>query len=339
MTRSLIQMGLALVSLSLVGLWGATEAAMVSVNHLEVRALAAQGRPRAALLDRLLANRGRVISHLLVGMNSATIIASVMVASLAEYWLGSQAIAVTAGLLVVIQMLLAEIIPKTLAYTAPLPAALRLAGAAAFASYLFGPVEALLGWWPRWLSRRTPEPQDDLAMSEESLTEIVRLGVEQGELSPESSEVVSGILAARDTKVAAVMAPWSQVVSVQAGTDLAGLVSAFSGSGLSRLPVVRPDGNPSGEVVGVLHVKDVFARLYHRRPGTAADMMRPVLHLGAEITASEALAEMRHRRQHLAVVVDHHSGPVGLVTIQDLLEDIVGQVSAPPPAGVAAGPD
>jgi CBS domain containing-hemolysin-like protein len=341
MTLPLPQLALILGSFMLGRLFCSAEAAFVSVNHLEVKALASAGNPQALVLDRLLADRGRLINHMLIGINSATIVTSVMVASVTADILGSQYIGLTAGLLVLAVLLFQEIVPKALAYSQPLPTALRLARPAAAASSLFAPLAALLGVLPSWLARRAPEAQDDLAVSEESLTEMVRLGVEQGELSPGSSEVVSGILAAGDTRVSAVMVPWAQVVSVPGDADLQALVAVLTASGFSRLPVVRrgaTDGYAGcPDAVGVVHVKDAFARLYQRQPATAAEIMRPVVRIAGDRTASDALAEMRTRRQHLAIVTDQASRPVGVITIQDLLEDIVGEVSELPPFEAASG--
>jgi len=274
-----------------------------------------------------------MINDMLVGINLSTVATSVLTASLVERFFGAWAMTVAAAILVLCILIFAEIVPKAVAYTDPTATALLLTPVAAVASRLFRPLAWTLGIIPSWLARRIPERQHDLNVTEESLTEMVRLGVEQGQLSPEATDVVSSILASGDLPVDSLMVHLPSVVGVPVTASIAEMADAMSGSGYSRLPVYREH---SEQVVGVVHVKDVFARLYQGRRGTAAEIMRPIMRIRRDRMAADVLADMRTRRQHIGLVVDpaQTGRAVGLITIQDLLEEIVGEVLDAPAVGI-----
>lgn len=330
----LFQIGALFVSFGLIVFFTAAEAAFVGVNHMAIRTLVAAGDRRASLVDRLISSRERLVSDMLVGINTFTVVASVLAASLTEEYFGARYLSLTAAVLVLLILIFAEMIPKALAYADATSTALRLAPAVAFASAMFRPVGAVLGMIPRWLSGRVTERQDDLSVTEESLTEMMRIGEEQGELAPDTGEVVSGILASQDKAVSDVMIPIRDAATAPAGASLATLATLMSRTGFSRIPVHRGDRMA---MAGVVHVKDVFARLYRGGGGTAGDIMRPILRTAPGRRGADLLSEMRAKRQHIAVAEDAEGRAVGLVTIQDLLEEIIGEIQEPPAALGAAG--
>ena len=312
------------------------EAAFVSVNHMAVRTRRAAGDRRAEIVDRLIADRPRLIWDLLMGINLSTVSTSVLITSLVEEAFGAWAIGIGAAVLVLMILLFAEVVPKAIAYSDPLTVALRLARPVAVASTIFRPLSSLIGAIPAWLSRRTPEKEDDLSVTEESLTEMLRLGAEQGELAPEAPAVISGILATSDKPVSEVMIPFEGIVMAPAAISLDELTATMARSGYSRIPVYGEDPR---QVAGVVHSKDVFARLYQNRPGTAAEIIRPLMWTRPDRAAGDLLSEMQSRRQHIAAVTNAVGRLVGLVTIQDLLEEIVGEIQdeQPAPGADAAG--
>ncbi len=330
----LFQIAAFLVSFGLIVFFTTAEAAFVGVNHMAIRTLAAAGDRRALQADKLISSRDRLVSDLLVGINTFTVVGSVLAASLTEEYAGAAYLGLTAAVLVLLVLIFAEMIPKALAYADATATAMRLAPAVTVASVLLRPVSAVLGLIPRWLSGRVGERQDDLSVTEESLTEMLRIGEEQGELAPDTGEVVSGILASQDKTVSDVMIPIRDAATAPVGASLSSLATLMERTGFSRIPIHR---GSRATTTGVVHVKDVFARLCRGSGGTAADIMRPILRTPPGRKAADLLREMRSKRQHIAAIEDAGGRTIGLVTIQDLLEEIVGEIQEEPPASGAAG--
>jgi CBS domain containing-hemolysin-like protein len=294
---------------------------------MAVRTEAAGGNGRAATADRLIEYREQLVSDLLIGINTFTVAASVLSASLTEDLFGPQYIGLTAALMIAAVLVFAEMIPKAISYADPTGAALRLAPAVAVASAVLRPLTTVLGIIPRWLAGRVAEDEDDLDVTDESLSELLRIGEAQGELAPETGEVVSGILASQDRAAANVMIPLSATAVAPINMPLGSLAGLMSRTGYSRIPIHQGD---RGAIVGVVHVKDVFARLYRGGSGVAGDLVRPILRTAPKRTAVDLLGDMKARHQHIAVVEGPDGKALGIVTIQDLLEDIVGEVMEPP---------
>jgi CBS domain containing-hemolysin-like protein len=312
----------------------AAEAAFVAANRMVLRTAATAGNQRAAIADRLVESRERLVSDLLIGINTFTVASSVLVASLTEDLLGPQYIGLAAAAMVVVVLIFAEMLPKAISYADPTAAALRLAPVVAVASAVLRPVTVVLGLIPRWIAGRVAEDEDDLDVTEESLSELMRLGEEQGGLAPDTGEVVSGILASQDQTVSNVMIPLADAALAPSTTPLRSLAAMMSRTGFSRIPIYQTDRKA---IVGVVHVKDVFARLYRGGGGTAIDLIRPILRTTPGRTAVDLLGDMRAGRQHIAVVEGIDGAASGLVTIQDLLEDIVGEVMEQPSGSGSAG--
>ena len=325
-----IQVTVFLGSFVLIAVFCAAEAAFTAVNLMSVMEQADRGDRRATVAQKLLEDRTRLITVLLVGINVATVVASVLCASLAQEFgpFGPNGIAVSAAILVLLILLFGEIMPKVVAQDDPLKVTLRLAPVIAVAARVFLPVAWAAGAIPRLLMQRAPAPKDELSVTPDSIAEMSRIGEEQGALTEETGDLIEGILSSGDKAVTSVMVPKTRIVSVAADAPLDAVAGTFLKSGLSRLPVYA--GSPD-RVVGVIHVKDVAAEVAEGRLGNAGDLMRPVITATRQMPALDLLKEMRAKRQHMAVVTGTDSTLLGLVTMNDLLEEIVGEIGEDAP--------
>jgi CBS domain containing-hemolysin-like protein len=260
---------------------------------------------------------------LLVGINVFMVLSSVLSASFLERTqvLGRQGPVLGAAGLVVLTLVLAELVPKRIAQADPVGTAIRLSGLVRISSFAFSPIATILGAVPQWVAGRlVARTPDDLDVTPESLSEMARLGEEQGGIEPETGGIIEGILSSGDTPVVDLMVPFDAVVVARADSSLSSLADLARKTGFSRFPVVRISNGP---VAGMVHVKDVAARLFAGQSGTVELILRPVLRTSPDAKASDLLAEMRSRRLHLAVVERPPSVPIGIVTIEDLLSDIL----------------
>lgn len=317
----IVQSGLLAVCLVMIGVCCAAEAAFVGAGRAGVRAAAKEGSASALLADRLLSDRTGLLAQLLVGVNVFTVGSSVLSASLAHEKWGPAGPALSAPLLVIVVLIFAEILPKRLAYHDPIRAAIRLAPVAAVMKTVFGPISTWFTNLPLWLARSVALGAEGVDVTPETLAELLRLGEENGSLPPETGDMVLGILSSRSRAVREIMTPRDSVVMIAADTPLAEAAGIIAEGDLSRLPVL----GSSGRVEGVLHAKDVAARLL-AGGGTVltGEIARSVLRAPESTPARSLLAEMRRRHQHLAVITDTSGKMTGLVTMHDLLEEILG---------------
>lgn len=319
----------------MVSLCCSAEAAYVSATRAAVRALASQGDRKARLADELLSDRAALLARLLIGVNVFTVGLSVIVASLAQELWGPAGTAAAAPVLVVLLLVFGEIVPKQLAYADPTSAAVALARITSWMGAVFGPIASLFAFVPRRLSERRAVASEEMEVTQESLEELLRLGEEDGSLPPDTGDLVAGILTSGDRTVGEIMVPISEMVVVPDTMPLAEAAAVVARSDYSRLPVFR---STRDSIIGTLHAKDAAAGLFQSNAAVVADVVRPVLRVSESVAARDLFAEMRRRRQHMAVVTGARGNLTGLVTMHDLIEEVIGEINETPAAQTAGAP-
>ncbi len=184
------------------------------------------------------------------------------------------------------------------------------------------------GGWLRgikaFIFRDEPSLRDQI---EDAIEEAEEDGDEggEGDLQPAEREMLKNVLNFGERTAGDIAVPRSDIIAVDETVNFAGLVKAFAQAGHSRLPVYR---GSLDNVIGMIHMKDVFAILATRRkiPATLTKLIRQPLYVPASRSVIDVLADMRARRMHLAIVIDEYSGTEGLITIEDLVEEIVGDI-------------
>ena len=311
---------------------------------------------RSELRDRLEHDAGRTAQTLLrLGANSSRLLATVRLGVTLAGYLAAASAAVTivpavaqgltgapfsfsppvatgwALVLVVLALagamvLLGELLPKTLADTYPLPMARLAAWPFQLLAWLLYPVVrffiALSELAVRALGGTRPGSLP-YVRQEEILT-LVDAGEEEGTIEPEEKEMITGILEMGQTLVREVMVPRTDVVALEVDTPILEAVETIIRAGHSRLPVYQESID---NVIGILYAKDLLPALrdcHHERP--LRELLRPAYFVPETKVADDLLQELRRRRTHIAIVVDEYGGTAGLVTIEDLLEEIVGEI-------------
>src|SRR5437588_2399817 len=309
-----------------------TETALTSVGRLRVRYLAEQGSQAAAILQRLRADPNRFLSTVLFANTLALIVASTATALLtdsvftrsgvASGWRRWLTLAVSV-LLSVVPLIVAEVTPKTLA----LANAERVALAAALpvdrlASFL-GPIL----WLVTLISRAMTGGRAARApyLTEEELLTLLHASEEQGVIEEQEHQMIHGIIEIGDKTVREVMIPRTDIVAVDRQDQLRDLVKLFKEYRHTRMPVYEDNID---HVIGLIHCKDLllFYTLASSHKFAIDKILRPISFVPEQKKVDELLNEMRVKKQHMMVVVDEYGGTAGLVTLEDLLEEIVGEI-------------
>jgi CBS domain containing-hemolysin-like protein len=304
----------------------ATETAMTSVGRLRVRHLAEEGSSAAAVLARLQQEPNRYLSTVLVVNTMALILASFATTLLSVRYvaagLGFWGDLTVSLALAIFLLIFAEVTPKTIA----IGRAERLALLAA------GPVDALASflrpvlWFITLIARAITGGRAARApyLTEEELMTVLHVSEEQGVIQEEEREMIHGIIQIGDKLVREVMVPRTDIRAVPRGCGLEEIVRMSRHHGHTRLPVYE---NDLDHIVGLINVKDLVLLL--TADGTEFDLdaiMRPIRYTPQAKKVDELLHQMQAEKVHMMIVLDEYGGTAGLVTLEDLLEEIVGEI-------------
>jgi CBS domain containing-hemolysin-like protein len=321
-----------LLCLVLAALASGTETALTSVGRLRVRYLAEQGSEAAAILQRLRADPNRFLSTVLFTNTLALIVASTASALLSDALFVRWGVAqewrlwltlLDSVALSVVLLIVAEVTPKTFA----LAHAERVALAAAvpvdrLASFL-GPIL----WAVTIVSRALTGGRAARApyLTEEELLAALHVSEEAGVIEEQEHQMIHGIIEIGDKTVREIMIPRTDIVAVDREAQLRDIVKLFKQHRHTRMPVYE---NDIDHVIGLIHTKDLllFYTLSSSRKFDMDKVLRPIEFTPEQKKVDELLNEMRTKKVHMMIVVDEYGGTAGLVTLEDLLEEIVGEI-------------
>jgi putative hemolysin len=334
------QIGVIVVLTVLEGFFVASEIALVSIRHSRVDQLIDEGNPGARRVRRLLDNPGTflAVSQLgltLLGFFASAFAAVSLVDGLAGFLGrvdilrdGAHAIAliIVTILLALFTIVFAELVPKTLALAHTERYALSLSRPVEVLAHLLRPVIVLLtGLTHAITGALGAEVSHEAEISAEELKLIVERGGEQGVLEAEEEQMIHAVIELGKRRVHEVMVPRTDIVGLEVDGTFEEAVERIIAEGHSRLPVWERSVD---EVVGILYAKDLlrFLKEASADPPPVRALLRTPVFVPESITIDDLLHELQRRKVHLAVVLDEYGGTAGLVTIEDLLEEIVGEI-------------
>lgn len=306
------------------GFFSASETAVMSTGRLRARLLAEQGKAQASTLLNLLEEPNRLLSTILVGNNIVNIAASAIATALAidRYGRAGAGIA-TLGMTLAI-LVFGEILPKSYAAYASDRVALAVARPISFLSIVLGPLVSFLSWITRLLLRAMDSPTDDRAIvTEEEIRSLITLGHQEGVLDPDEEEILHSVFEFRDTVASEVMTPRLDMPSVEVNEPVDVAAARMLESGVSRLSAYETTAD---NLIGVVHIEDVLRAKVGGDVERVKDLVRPALVVPESKPVGELFEQMRHQRVSAAIVADEYGSSSGVITLDDLVEDIVGEL-------------
>jgi CBS domain containing-hemolysin-like protein len=311
------------------GLFACAETALARVSRVSVEDLRREGRRGAKRLGEVVADPARYLNLALFLRVSSELAATVIVADLCIAWLDEtwRAYVVAAASMIVVSYVVVGVAPRTLGRQHVERVA--LAGAA-----VIHPLARVLGPLPQLLillgNALTPGKgfREGPFASEAELRDLVDLAEQRSLIEPDEREMIHSVFELGDTFVREVMVPRMDIVFIERDKTLHQALSLALRSGFSRIPVV---GVSEDDVVGIAYLKDIVRRTHEFREGESVEkvesVMRPATYVPDSKPIDHLLREMQAKQIHLAVVVDEYGGTAGLVTIEDILEEIVGEIA------------
>ena len=315
------------VGLLLAAFFSSAETALTALGEARVRALVENGGRRASFLRLWLGHPDRILSALLLGNTLVNVGLGSLTALIADEAGLRHGLAILTGVTTIILLLFGEITPKTFAKRHASKYAAFIMPLVALVYWVLYPLAWLFVQIPRALGRLAgsgPVPGESVTSQE--LEYLIELGAKQGSIDKLREELLSSVLAFTEVLVKEIMIPRTQVVALEETATYDEALKLVTESELSRIPVYR---GSLEEVVGVLHAKTLLADVkkgiepsefqivkYVRKPFFVPEVMK----------VSRLLTEMQRRKTHLAVVVDEFGGTSGIVTLEDVVEEIVGEI-------------
>ncbi len=344
---TILELGVAVLCVFTNGFFVAAEFALVSVRRTRVAEMVAQGVPGAKWVQKAIENPDRVIAATQLGIT---------ISSLALGWMGEPALSglitplvelfpaavqsevshsisatIAFSLITFLHVVVGELAPKSIALQDPEQTSLVIAQPTLWMEWIFKPAIWLLNGTGnillRWVGV-TPASGHELAHSVEELKMLVTASTEEGVMQEEESEMLHAIFDFGEMLVRQVMVPRTEIVAVEADLPLNNVIEIATQTMHTKFPVYD---DSLDQILGVLHVKELLRTIQNPEctACTARELTREALFVPEAIPVNELLRQFRNRRTHIAIVLDEYGGTAGLITLEDLLEEIVGEVSDP----------
>jgi putative hemolysin len=335
-----VELGIIVVLVLLNGVFSATEIALVTIRRSRLQQLIDEGHRGARRVQRLKENPGRFLAVIQVGITFLGFLASAFAAvSLVDgmaTWLatfgplqgiaGGIALVIVTGLLTVFTIIFGELVPKQIGLAHGERVAMSTSRFIDILGTLFGPLVGFLTWTTRRISRLFgADVAADERISAEELRLIIEQGGEQGILEAEEEQMIHAVIELGDQRIHEVMVPRIAMVTLAASATTDEAIDKVIEEGHSRIPVYE---QTIDEIVGILYAKDLLPFLKDSAgdPPALRTLLRTPVFVPESMSVDDLLHEFQRRKVHIAIVLDEYGGTAGLVTIEDLLEEIVGEI-------------
>ncbi|MCL1882120.1 MAG: hemolysin family protein [Oscillospiraceae bacterium] len=348
------QIAVIIILILLSGFFASSETAITGTNRIRIKHRAENGSVSAKKVLRLLENYDRMLATLLIGVNVLTIIvasvATLLAIDLARTadWDEGFVVAVSSAVLTVALIIFSDILPKTLAREHADWFVLTAAGVLTFVMWLFMPISSVMLLLQRGVTKIFAKEEAQVSVTEEELLQIIDEIEDEGVLEEHESDLVRSALVFDETTVEKIQTPRVDIVAVSINDSVEKVRDVFLKEGYSRLPVYEESLD---KIVGMISNKEFMKRLLSTQseksahsentettknvelsenpepPNLVRDLVQDdIIKLPALMKLSEALKLMQRQKSHLAVVLDQYGGTAGIVTLEDILEELVGEI-------------
>jgi len=303
------------------GVFSSTETAFSSFNYIRMKNRAEGGDKRAALVLKLAEDFDALLSTILVGNNIVNLTAASLSTLFFTELLDAYGPAVSTAVLTVVVLVFGEISPKTLAKENADGVAMAMAPLFRVLVAVLKPVNWIFSQWKRLLDKLFHKGEDD-GITDEELVTMVDEAEAQGGLEHHEGELIRAAIEFNDLEVEDILTPRVDVAAVEDTATAEELAAAFAETGYSRLPVYHESID---NITGIIHEKDFYAARYYDKTDLS-QLVTPVLYTTGSTKISDLIRILQGHKTHMAVVVDEYGGTDGIVTLEDILEELVGEI-------------
>lgn len=319
-----IQLLLLLILLALSAFFSSSETALTTVNKIRMRTLADAGDGRAEYVLKVIGNPGKMLSAILIGNNIVNLYASSLFTVMATRLWGSEIVGIATGVLTLLILVFGEITPKTISTISAETIALRFAKIIYYLMILLTPVIVIVNQLSSLVLRilRVDPNKRGESITEDELRTIVEVSHEEGVIETEEKKMINNVFDFGDSVARDVMVPRIDMIFVDVNATYDELMAIFREEKYTRFPVFE---ETTDNVIGLLNIKDVFLN------GTEEDFsvrkyLRQPIYTYEFKKISDLMLEMRKTDANIVIVLDEYGATAGLITLEDMLEEIVGEI-------------
>lgn len=310
------------ILIALSAYFSATETAFSTMNRVRLKSLIKSGNKKAGLALRLADNYDKLLSTILVGNNIVNIATASISTLLFVNLYGPYGATISTIVITVVVLSFGEITPKGLAKESPEKFAMFASPFINALVVILTPINFIFTQWKKLLNKLFRSPGGK-GMTEEELLTIVEEAEQDGAINEDESELIHSVIDFTDLKVRDIITPRVDIVGVDKNAGRDEIIRAFSSTGFSRLPVYDEDCD---HIIGILNQKDFFNLVMAGDYAGAAAAMKPPLFIPPAAKISGLLKDLQKAKVHMAVVLDEYGGTLGIVTMEDILEELVGEI-------------
>ena len=300
--------------------FSATETAFSTVNKIRLKTMAEDGNKKAARVLTLAENYDALLSTILIGNNIVNILASSLSTLLFIDLIANQSLATTLStvVLTVIILIFGEISPKSIAKEMPEKFAMFAAPIITLLMTVFTPLNWLFKQWKKLL-KMVFKTEEEVGITEEELISIIEEAEEDGNFEKSETDLIRSAIEFNELEVGDILTPRIDITAIKSEATLDEIRDVFTISGYSRLPVYTDDLD---NIDGILYYKDFFTKSFD----SIKSIMKPVIFVTKNRNVNELMNEFQEKKLHLAVVTDEYGSTAGIVTLEDIIEEIVGDI-------------
>ncbi|MBQ1413650.1 MAG: HlyC/CorC family transporter [Clostridia bacterium] len=302
--------------------FSATETAFSGVNKIRLKSMAADGNRKAARALKLTENFDKLLTTVLVGNNVVNILASSIATVVFTSHFGEAGVTVATLVMTVLLLIFSEITPKSMAKEAPERFAMASAPVIGVLQTVLTPVNWLFTVWKKMIAKLF-QVKDGGAITDDELMTIVDEAQNEGGIGENQGELIRSAIEFSDLEVVHILTPRVNILAAEISTPPKKFASLFKNNHYSRIPVYK---GTIDNIVGILHERDFYEKMYFDKEIDIASMLISVEYIPKNTKISELLRIFQHARCHMAVVVDEFGGTVGIITMEDILEELVGEI-------------
>ncbi len=323
-SSDVIQLLTLIILLALSAFFSSSETALTTVNKIRVRTLAESGVERAVTLSKVIEQQGKMLSAILIGNNIVNLTASSLMTTLTIKIFGNKAVGLATGLLTLLILVFGEITPKTLSTISAESMALRSAGVIYALMWILTPVIVVvnkLSLGVLMLMKVDPNKKQEM-ITEDELRTIVEVSHEEGVIETKEKKMITNVFDFGDSLAKDIMVPRIDMVFVNVDATYDELLDIFRKEQYTRIPVYE---ETTDNVIGIINVKDLLLIENHKEFNIRDYLRQPMYTYEYKKTA-ELMVEMQKTFSNLVIVLDEYGATAGLVTLEDMLEEIVGEI-------------
>lgn len=301
--------------------FAAAEVSLVSMGKIRVHTLVKTNKSGAQSLDRLKKNQRQAIITILIGNNMVNTFASVLATVVAIKLFGEIGVGVAIAAMSIIIIVVGDILPKTFATVNAEPIALLCAPILEFLVLILSPIVKSLNWVSESLFKLSKKDQAPL-ITEKEIHDIIAIGVEEKVLKHHEREFIERVLLFNDIPVKTIMIPRNRTITINSSATLEQALEIANQYVHFRFPVSTNDN----KIIGTVRLKDILKHVKREGGKQITDIMHPPLFINENTMIDQVFREMQLKKLHMGYVVDGNDNVIGIVTIADLIEELVGDV-------------